>query len=71
MRELETDAVPRPTRELLKDAVDGITNKMALLSIAAFQETRNNRVDTGAQISVELANIKQAVSRLKEITGSL
>ena len=71
MRELETDAVSRPTKELLENATDGITNKLALLSTAAYQETRNNRVEIGAQIGRARLVIQEAVNTLKEITGKL
>jgi hypothetical protein len=71
MRDLETDAVPRPTKELLENAIQGITNKLAILKVAVYQEIRNNRVETGARIAANLDSITTAVNLLKEIKGTL
>jgi hypothetical protein len=71
MKSIETDATPRPTKELLDNVIDGITSKMATLSVAAYQETRNNNVERGGKLSVELEAIRTAVNNLKNIREQL
>lgn len=71
MKELETDAIPRPTKNLLDDAIDGIFSKMTPLSIAAYQEMRNGRIEVSGQIAVQLEAIRRAISNLREIRGKL
>ena len=71
MRDLETDAMPRPTTEILDSVISGITSKMGMLSVAAYQETRNGRVEVGGQLSIELEKIRQSVNNLTELRGKL
>ena len=71
MRDLETDATPRPTKEILDSVIDGITTKMASLSIAAYQETRNNNVERSGKLAAELEAIRAAVQNLKSIREQL
>ena len=71
MRELETDAIPRPTKEILDNVIDGISSKMGTLSVAVYQETRNNNVERSGKLAVELENIRVAVQNLKSIREQL
>lgn len=71
MRELEIDAVPRPTTELLDKAVDSFTKGQISLQLASYQETKNNRIENGIELAAQFETIRQAVNKVKEIRGKL
>ena len=71
MRDPETDAVPRPTKELLEKAIEGYTNSQIKLQLASYQETKNNRIELGMELAAQFETIRQAVQKLKEIKGKL
>lgn len=71
MRDPETDAVPRPTKELLEKAIEGYTNSQIKLQLASYQETKNNRIELGMELAAQFEIIRQAVQKLKEIKGAL
>jgi len=71
MRDPETDAVPRPTKELLEKAIESYTSAQIKLQLASYQETKNNRIELGMELAAQFETIRQAVQKLKEIKGAL
>jgi hypothetical protein len=71
MRDPETDAVPRPTTELLDRAIEGLRQALINLDVAAYQETRNNRVELGGKLAINRESIRKLYVHLKEQRESL
>jgi hypothetical protein len=70
MREPETDAIPRPTNELLDEAIDHLTIARIKLSVASYQETKNNRVEQGGRLARLLEETRLTLRDLRELRGS-
>ncbi len=71
MREPETDAIPRPTTELLDKAIEAFTKGQISLQLASYQETKNNRIESGIELAAQFDTIRQALNQVKNIREKL
>ncbi len=69
MKSIETETQTRTTEELIEDAIEGISHKVAYLHIAAFQQQSVNGL--GRMIAAQSEIIQNAINTLKEIKGRL